>query len=517
MSSSFFPTLGELVKYLFDVSGALPRKYSSKDIIDSESKKKTIQKKLQRLKNEERELEGNLKELLSLLEGLLFSVIKDGRSQLALRSMLQNLVAGYQQLVSTEGTYLSRSESIKWALKNRMLDRFVLSLNKYQMMNSEYYRKWSFPEGLWWLPDLSGDKIKWPMNTAYQWVYDEVGVNQTHFHFPDHGLIDDDRLAQNLQNIHRWVNEGRTPSWSSVEKNLTDSIRALADATREEHRVLINEEEKENFMFVLFFARISNEIFKTMLDSFGADYVEDIIGHITKQQLCINEGRGVLKRAIEQKISDIDDPYQCYRDRAYYITTMHYWNNLEKNVALELSELFANPRSEYLYQNVSVLAANIFAEAVKYSQSVYFDRTLIEMVNRGLKLKGGRLCTKENISDFETLLDEEGLKVKLSWLLDWITAAYYYHNEEDEKAFPLFLSAFEKAKYCAGKNQYKLVNQYVESCAKNGKWKEFKKGVAWANYLGIEIRWHRGCEETDEKLSFAYNLMKEKAMRYPVL
>ncbi len=53
---------------------------------------------------------------------------------------------------------------------------------------------------------------------------------------------------------------------------------------------------------------------------------------------------------------------------------------------------------------------------------------------------------------------------------------------------PHFQAAFENAKYRAGKNQYKLVNQYVEVAAKNDDRRGFKKGIEWAQYLDIMDR-----------------------------
>jgi hypothetical protein len=60
-----------------------------------------------------------------------------------------------------------------------------------------------------------------------------------------------------------------------------------------------------------------------------------------------------------------------------------------------------------------------------------------------------------------------------------------------------------------------LVNQYIESCAKADKWRDFKKGIAWANYLGIEVRWLRGMDdESDETLRGIFELFKK--IRYAV-
>ncbi|HGE1972739.1 TPA: hypothetical protein ACGKFT_005527 [Pseudomonas aeruginosa] len=73
---------------------------------------------------------------------------------------------------------------------------------------------------------------------------------------------------------------------------------------------------------------------------------------------------------------------------------------------------------------------------------------------------------------------------------------------------PHFQAAFENAKYRAGKNQYKLVNQYVEVAAKNDDRRGFKKGIEWAQYLDIKVRWLRDDEPTEEKLDYVCYMLK---------
>jgi hypothetical protein len=52
------------------------------------------------------------------------------------------------------------------------------------------------------------------------------------------------------------------------------------------------------------------------------------------------------------------------------------------------------------------------------------------------------------------------------------------------------------------------VNQYVEVAAKNDDRRRFKKGLEWAKYLGIRVRWLRDDEPTEEKLDYAYFMLK---------
>jgi len=127
---------------------------------------------------------------------------------------------------------------------------------------------------------------------------------------------------------------------------------------------------------------------------------------------------------------------------------------------------------------------------------------------KGLELKDGTQVSKDQIEQFGTELKHGQADLYLPWILDWIYGAFYYRNKQYEIAYPFFKSAFEAARYCAGKDQYKLVNQYVQLAAKNNKRSDFKKGIEWAQFLGIEIRWLRKDEPTEEKLDFVFYMMK---------
>lgn len=94
-------------------------------------------------------------------------------------------------------------------------------------------------------------------------------------------------------------------------------------------------------------------------------------------------------------------------------------------------------------------------------------------------------------------------------MVPWLRGVYHYRKDEFAVAMPHFQAAFENAKYRAGKNQYKLVNQYVEVAAKNGDRRAFKKGIEWAQYLGIKVRWLCDDELTEEKLDYVYYIMQK--------
>lgn len=91
-------------------------------------------------------------------------------------------------------------------------------------------------------------------------------------------------------------------------------------------------------------------------------------------------------------------------------------------------------------------------------------------------------------------------------LLAWITCLVL--RVTVDLAPMSFETAFQKAKYKAGMNQYKLLNHYIETAAKLDNRKAFNKGLQWANYIGIEVRWLRDKEQTEQNIDFAYACLR---------
>lgn len=126
----------------------------------------------------------------------------------------------------------------------------------------------------------------------------------------------------------------------------------------------------------------------------------------------------------------------------------------------------------------------------------------------GFDLKDRIDCSDEDIDQYVLQLQGENVESCLNWMEPWLRAVVRYRKEEYESAFHHIESAFERARYSAGRNQYYLVNQFIELSAKTDRWKSFKKGVEWAQYLGLPIRWLGDQEPTEEALRGVFALMK---------
>jgi hypothetical protein len=157
-------------------------------------------------------------------------------------------------------------------------------------------------------------------------------------------------------------------------------------------------------------------------------------------------------------------------------------------------------------------------EAEKFNTLENMPTLFPEFLVKGLELKKSITSLSQAIG-FEKELKDKGFEEILGWLSDWCYANFYYRNKDNENANVFYKKAFSKAKYSAGRHQYKLVNQYIESCAKNNKYRDFKKAVAWANYLGEEVRWLRNWDapESEDSLKGLFKLMGQDTLRYAQL
>lgn len=143
-------------------------------------------------------------------------------------------------------------------------------------------------------------------------------------------------------------------------------------------------------------------------------------------------------------------------------------------------------------------------------QSAFFPpHGFVELLYQGFELKNDPATQVGQIDEYAAQVSAYDLDEQLCWMVPWLRGVYHYRREGFEAAMPHFQAAFENAKYRAGKNQYKLVNQYVEVAAKNDDRRGFKKGIEWAQYLGLKIRWLRDDEPTEEKLDFVYYMMQK--------
>ncbi|WP_288345378.1 hypothetical protein [uncultured Pseudoalteromonas sp.] len=525
-----FPTIGEYVREIFNIIGLLAQKDKSSSLL-SDSEKKRLQTKLKRLADENSKIDGKLDELLYSLKLLLENALGEERIVCMVLEAIEELLITYKAVLRDDGTYLDKSNSAKWYIKRYVLDRVLLSFYKNYLRLNVPASKLSLPDlRVWALPNIEGQKINWPLRQAWQLIYDSLSISQSSFHYPDKSL-EDYRASQNLENAQHWSTTDQIPSISSLFNNLEYSLTLLSSSSNDSLRRVVSASEKQRLKLILFIGRVSAYCFREVDRNFGREFLLECIKHVQGQSSRLSRINSKLERHLKTVEKSIGSMSEVDVNKLYFYEISEYWAQFaistEHGTRLlqgyindeSFSNLTELEKSKLVIAHVGTFVGHGVLTLLGMTPSVKgMPSEFPELFYEGLKLKKSP-TSLDDIDNYHNRLWKAGLDDVLSWLVNWCYANYFYTQKSFNKSYGYYEKAFNQAKYSAGRNQYLLVNQYIESCAKNGKYKEMKKAVAWAQYLGIKIRWLRGCDdpESEASLKGLFELMGNQNMQYAQL
>ncbi|MEE5037689.1 hypothetical protein V2K58_13345 [Pseudomonas alliivorans] len=509
-----FATQGELVKLAYDAFGVLPRKEASHDDID-ETQKKAIQKQLARLAKEEGGLLSNFEQMIQTLSSILTAYLPSIQVMSAIGDPLDDLLEAYSRLVREEGTYLSKVETLRYFISTKAIPLLVVSLNQSLLKHRLADLALDTPEDtFWYLPTVAEDgSLVLPLEKVMRWVYVRCDLSQTQFHYPGKNpCSDNNTLQQNLDNAIKWTRGARLPALPALIKNFQESFAALAESGRD-----VPKELQVSILVALMVARVSSYITREITAAYDHQYLADVCDQFREYALWITDDVNEFKAELAPVMQRQESP-----ESALFVwlnACSHYWAFFDSKLAAVANtvEQLKNARPGAPIRD-DVLAAlkskyGLFAvcslqDLIRRQSAFLPPHGFAELLNQGLWLKDDAATRLDQIDEYASQVAAYGLDEQLCWMKPWLRGVYHYRKEEFESAMPHFQTAFENAKYRAGKNQYKLVNQYVELAAKNDDRRGFKKGIEWAQYLGIKVRWLRDDEPTEEKLDYVYFMLK---------
>jgi len=509
-----FATQGELVKLAYDAFGVLPRKEASHDGID-ETQKKAIQKQLARLAKEEGGLLSNFGQVIQALSSILTAYLPRVQIMGAIGDPLDDLLEAYNRLVREEGTYLSKAETLRYFISTKAIPLLVVSLNQSLLKHRIADIGLDTPEDkFWYLPTVAEDgSLVMPLEKVMRWVYARCDLSQTQFHYPGKNpRSDNNSLQQNLDNAIKWARGPRLPALPALFRNFEESFAALAQSGRE-----IPKELQASVLVALMVARVSSYLAREITDAYDHQYLADVCNQFRENALWIADDVNEFKAELAPVMQRQESP-----ESALFVwlnACSHYWEFFGGKLAavantvqqLENARPGAPIRDDVLAalkSKYGFFAVCSLLDRIQRQSAFLPPHGFAEMLNQGFWLKDDVATRLDQIDEYASQVAAYGLDEQLCWMEPWLRGVYHYRKEEFEVAMPHFLKAFENAKYRAGKNQYKLVNQYVELAAKNDDRRGFKKGIEWAQYLGIKVRWLRDDEPTEEKLDYVYFMLK---------
>jgi len=512
-----FPSQGELINFIYKAAGVLPRKYGPQDKMD-EKTKKTVQKALARLAAEEGNLNNNFGELIRLLSSSLSDHISNQKIMFSIGEVLFDVLEVYKQVLREDGTYFSKKETMKWFLSTYLISRVDFSVKKHLLRFNVLADNLFCPDADWFLPSIHDDGVEYPLTKAMHWAYELCETSHNNFHYPDKSpSADHVRQEQNLENALNWLNGKGLPSLATLLSNFNFSFDTLEKCEDNKSEKIISEDKRESIRIVLFIARASTFIFKEILENYGITYLKEVCDQYRRYAGYLSEEIEPIKAEIEsyiisQQLSQLEIDELWYEQiPKFYYQLRNKYICIVKEIETYISSsntISAAMLDGFIKQHGSWAIISII-DFINRQNSLPFPENFPDFLFKGLELKDAPQVSEKQIEQFGIELKHGQVDIYLPWILDWIYGAFYYRKKQYEIAYPFLKNAFEAAKYCAGKNQYKLVNQYVELAAKNNKRSDFKKGIEWAQFLDIDIRLLRDKEATEENLEYVYSIMKK--------
>lgn len=491
-----FPTQGEVLQFAFDAFGVLPQKYELDERFN-ETRKKSTQTALGRLANEEGKLDENLGELLTTFSYLVAGVLPP-REALAFGDVFLDLFTTYRESLRTEGTYLTKSETAKWQMLERSAPRLAISLAKHLQRYNIAKDGLTVPaEAYWYLPKREGERWTWPLEQVMRWAYDQAGTSILRFHLPQDS--DSELLTKNFDSAKNWL-AGRTlPSWSSLLRNFDESFDALDQFRAEQGVPVLCETQKRSIRIALFLSRAATYVSKVILEHFGDAVIEEVCSRFRTVAERTGESTKMLSEYVHGVIEQQEIPPSDW-DELWFDVVTNYWEaiaeqQMEVGRAVSSGQLTVDEAIEYC-RPFGPFASLPFEQPEALNVQNPIPEGFAELLLDGLALRKSNELNLLSIQAYRTRLESRGLREKLPWLVPWQQSTFHYREGRYAEAFPFIQEAYDCAQYCAGANQYDLVNRYIELSAKNGKRKEFTNGIRWATYLGIEVRLLRKSEPT---------------------
>lgn len=522
MTSYSFPSLGQTIRFAVDALGILPCKRSEIDGLD-EAAKKRIQKRLQRLANEEGRLEENIAEIIAELSEIIGSAVKSKEIRFAICETLWDVYEVYNETIRSDGTFLSEKETIEWFCISHAIPRLAFSVPKHILRTNLAGRGLIYPSDEdWYLPSVQNGSISWPLSKTINWIYCLLDIKQERFHYSNRGLnANHTEQLQSLENARKWVKGTNTPSWGGLQWTFSRAFDALAECAVESERRELPIAFRDNLYCILFIARFSTDLCKRIEKSYGVAFLKQCIATYQQHRKWL-AGEVEMNRNLVEEVLENTGEQRSQQDATWYHLSDKYWRSVVDRVykcGAKVQEIL-DLRGEI--RDVEAAETGLIQQFGEYparraiscldgwSQEKIPDG-FVEAFGNALKMKLSELTDLE-VDRYEADLKRLDLEKRLRWIGPWLRAVIRYRTEDYEGAMCFAERAFIHAKYCAGGKQYDLINLYVELAAKNNDKKRFKRGIEWARFVGLQIRWLRDKEPSDENVNFAFEMLR--AARY---
>lgn len=517
-----YPTLGEVVRFVFRAFGVLPEKRDPTPLSDKQ--RQALRKAINRLVSEDGELEDRFHELGSDLLELINGHVSFPPLCEALFDLASEMMGAYKSELKGAGTFLGKNDTVRWLIHDRFAFALAVSVARNITRHGLLVVKdlLIMPEE-WYLPSVTATRVIWPMEKALRALYAHAGVSQTEFHYPGRSADEANTDQQrNLENAQNWTSDRSLPSAAALRWNVQQAFEARpSDRSGYFDFPKLNTPlHYEVVQATLLVARCATYACKAIGDSFGVSFLMAVCTRFRQTlKWALAETQEVEKQILVEAHHYGYSPL----DPELRDDVVELWNtSLSNRTAAArqiLNGLAEAPAADSDvidqivrdYGELAVRPMLLLANQRSIHETpTYFAQSLGE----GLELWKSSDLNEEQIDEYEQRLKCRASDDHLPWMTHWLRFLVTYRRNDDALAWHHIAIAYEHAKYRAGSNQYKIVNHYIEMSAKAQDKVAFRKGVNWARYLGISVRWLRDNDPTQENMEFAMAMLRR--VRYGV-
>lgn len=513
-----YPTLGEVLRFVFNAMAVLPEKRDLAPDFDCKERR-NVQKLLERLAEEKGDVSENAGKAMQQLAYLVAGYIESPSISLAVGEVINDLLDVYRQVIREEGTYLSGTDTLRWMIAERWAGAaaasIVRNITRFGLRTQREY----FPDDpQWYLPDTEDGKLTLPLAKVMRWIYVQAGLSQTQFHYPQRQADERDAgRKHDLENAQNWYRGRRLPSAAALDWTFGRgfaSAQARAGAT-DAASAKMAFMRQNGIRTALFLARCISFASIEMRKNFGDDFLRRTVKTFVRTLfMALEDAQDAEDWIVTQARStgcSLDDPelrsyaYECWIESLKQRASLadDQLQSLLQSGALDEAEV---ERMVATYGPLAVLPS---IEMLRAPSAHVVPEGFPEALYEGLALGRERELSGERIDAYHTRLAASGMDGLLAWMVPWLRFQVCYRCDDHAQAWAMIEQAFEFARYRAGSHQYVIVNHYIELAAKLGKALAFRKGVYWSRYIGIEVRWLRDKELTQENLDFLMTMMSK--------
>jgi hypothetical protein len=292
-----------------------------------------------------------------------------------------------------------------------------------------------------------------------------------------------------------------------------------------QHQRQLPESIQAQIVLVVFIARAATYITQEIDKHYGRDMLLQLIEQFKEQsQVLRSDVHAHMTSTIEKLIVEVSkakgSPSQEVIDCIWRDTVPKYWwdvgrlfvqagketqSFLLKNQGAPLTRM----QLSHLERRYGPYLFTCLKHGLRTSESYPMPEGFMELVVEGESLLN-RNSSLNQVRAYKASVEKSSWLTALSWLAEWNEGSLYMRNGDHKQAHKHLGNAFELGKYCAGDRQEKLIQDYLDVCAKVQSWKDFKKAFAWARYLQIPVRlWDKEWEESTENVKALYRIYQQ--------